>query len=162
MRPQTIRSRRCRSTPCCPIGLAGFVRCRARAWCTSAPTASSPAPRACTPRTTLPDASDLYGRSKYLGEVDYPHAVTLRTSIIGHELGSAHGLVDWFLAQSGAVCRGFARAIFSGLPTVELARVIRDFVLPRPDLHGVYHVSAAPISKYDLLTLVARVLRQAH
>lgn len=104
----------------------------------------------------IPDAEDLYGRSKLLGEVDYPHAVTLRTSIIGHELSSAHGLVNWFLSQSGSVS-GFTRAIFSGLPTVELAGVIRDFVLPDPTLSGVYHVSVDPIAKYDLLKLVAQV-----
>lgn len=101
------------------------------------------------------DAQDLYGRSKHLGEVDYPNAVTLRTSIVGHELASAHGLVGWFLAQSGQV-RGYTRAVFSGLPTVELARVIRDHVLPRPELRGLYHVSAAPIAKFDLLRLVAQ------
>ncbi len=104
----------------------------------------------------LPDAQDLYGRSKLLGEVDYPHAVTLRTSIIGHELGSQHGLVGWFLAQQGPV-KGFTRAIFSGLPTVELARVMRDFVLPNTDLRGLYHVSAEPINKFELLKLVAQV-----
>lgn len=103
----------------------------------------------------LADAQDLYGRSKHLGEVDYPHAITLRTSIIGHELSSSHGLVGWFLGQHGPV-RGYTKAVFSGLPTVELARVIRDHVLPRPDLRGVYHVSASPISKYDLLGLVAK------
>lgn len=103
----------------------------------------------------VPDAQDLYGRSKYLGEVDYPHAVTLRTSIIGHELSSAHGLVGWFLAQQGPV-KGFTRAIFSGLPTMELARVIREFVIPNADLHGVYHVSAEPINKFELLNLVAQ------
>jgi dTDP-4-dehydrorhamnose reductase len=101
------------------------------------------------------DATNLYGCSKYLGEVDYPHAVTLRTSIIGHELSGAHSLVEWFLAQQGVV-RGFRRAIFSGLPTVELARVIRDHVLSHPELHGVYHVSAEPINKFDLLTLIAK------
>ncbi len=101
------------------------------------------------------DAQDLYGRSKHLGEVDYDNAVTLRTSIIGHELASAHGLVGWFLAQTGQV-RGFTRAVFSGLPTVELARVIRDHVLPRPELRGLHHVSAAPIAKFDLLQLVAQ------
>jgi dTDP-4-dehydrorhamnose reductase len=104
----------------------------------------------------LADARDLYGLSKYLGEVDYPNAVTLRTSIVGHELGTAHGLVGWFLAQKGGV-KGFTRAIFSGLPTVELARVVRDYVLPRPELHGLYHVSAEPISKYDLLRLVSQI-----
>ena len=102
----------------------------------------------------VPDAKDLYGLSKLLGEVDYPHAITLRTSIIGHELDGARSLVDWFLAQEGSV-RGFKRAIFSGLPTVEVARVIRDYVIPNPELHGLYHLSAAPINKFDLLTLVA-------
>lgn len=101
------------------------------------------------------DAKDLYGRSKYLGEVDYPHAVTLRTSIIGHELNSVHGLVGWFLAQQGPV-KGYARAIFSGLPTVELAHVMRDFVIPNADLRGLYHVSAEPINKFELLKLVAQ------
>lgn len=102
----------------------------------------------------VPNAYDLYGRSKLLGEVDYPNAVTLRTSIIGHELSGAHGLIDWFLSQKGPV-RGFARAIFSGLPTVELARVMAEYVIPARDLTGVYHVSAEPISKLDLLRLVA-------
>jgi dTDP-4-dehydrorhamnose reductase len=100
------------------------------------------------------DAKDLYGRSKFLGEVDYPNAITLRTSIIGHELEGARSLVGWFLSQSGPV-KGFRKAIFSGLPTVEIARLIRDYVLPNPHLHGLYHVSADPISKYDLLKLVA-------
>ena len=100
-----------------------------------------------------PDALDLYGRSKLLGEVDYPHAVTLRTSIIGEELESTHGLVGWFLAQQAGV-RGFTRAIFSGLPTCELAGVIRDYVLSRVELRGLYHVASDPISKYDLLRMV--------
>lgn len=103
----------------------------------------------------LPDATDLYGRSKLLGEVGGPHAVTLRTSIVGPELAGAHGLVAWFLSQPGPV-RGWTRAVFSGLPTVELAAVIRDRVLPDPGLAGLYHVAAAPIAKHDLLVLVAR------
>jgi dTDP-4-dehydrorhamnose reductase len=99
------------------------------------------------------DAQDLYGRSKFLGEVDYPHAVTLRTSIIGHELSSSHGLVGWFLAQQGTI-KGYTQAIFSGLPTCELARVVRDLVFPHPELRGVYHVAAEPISKFELLRLI--------
>lgn len=101
-----------------------------------------------------PDAADVYGLSKYLGEVTGPNAITLRTSIIGHEFGSRNGLVEWFLGESGPV-KGFAKAIFSGFPTVELARIVRDQVLPRPELHGLYHVSAEPITKLDLLRLVA-------
>ena len=102
------------------------------------------------------DAKDLYGRSKFLGEVAYPHTITLRTSIIGHELQSAHGLVEWFLLQQGQ-CKGYTRTIFSGLPTVVLAQVVRDVLIPRADLHGVYHVAAQPISKYDLLKLIADI-----
>lgn len=102
----------------------------------------------------LSDCNDLYGRSKFLGEVDYPHAITLRTSLIGHELNSAHSLVGWFLAQVNTV-KGFKHAIFSGLPTVEIAHVIRDFVIPHPELHGLYNVSAEPINKFDLLKLIA-------
>lgn len=103
----------------------------------------------------VPDAQDLYGRSKLLGEVDYPHSVTLRTSIVGHELNSAHGLIGWFLSQQSKV-KGYTQTIFSGLPTCELARVIRDLVLPRAEMHGLYHVAAHPISKYDLLQIVNR------
>lgn len=106
--------------------------------------------------TDISDATDIYGKSKYIGEISYPHTITLRTSIIGHELQSARGLVDWFLAQQGS-CKGFKRSIFSGLPTVVLARIIRDVVLPKQELNGVYHLAANPISKYDLLCLVARV-----
>lgn len=104
----------------------------------------------------LPDAYDLYGRSKLLGEVDYPNAITLRTSIIGHELNGARSLINWFLLQEGST-KGYEKAIFSGLPTVEIARLIRDHVLTHPELRGLYHVSADPINKFDLLSLVARV-----
>lgn len=108
----------------------------------------------------VPDARDLYGLSKYMGEVSKPNAITLRTSIIGHELASSHSLVCWFLSQEDRV-QGYARAVFSGLPTIELARVIKDVVLPRPNLHGLYHVSAEAINKYDLLQLIATQYKKA-
>lgn len=101
----------------------------------------------------FPDANDLYGRTKLLGEVDYENTVTLRTSIIGHELSSAKSLVNWFLSQSGEV-KGFRRAVFSGLPTIEVARVLREVVIPNRDLRGLYHLSVDPINKNDLLRLV--------
>ena len=105
----------------------------------------------------ISDAEDIYGKSKFLGEVtDSNSVVTLRTSIIGHELNSSFSLVDWFLSQSGSV-KGYAKAIFSGLPTVELARVVRDFVIPNTELSGLYQVSASPIDKYSLLKLISNI-----
>ncbi|HWI55215.1 MAG TPA: SDR family oxidoreductase [Desulfobacteria bacterium] len=100
------------------------------------------------------DAEDLYGRTKYLGEVDYPHCLTMRTSIIGHELRSNYGLVDWFMSQQGKV-RGFTNAIYTGFPTIEIARIRKEFVIPNPELKGLYQVSSEPINKYELLKLIA-------
>jgi len=102
------------------------------------------------------DARDVYGKSKALGEVIYPHAITLRTSTIGHELQSKYGLLDWFLSQEGQ-CKGYTRAVFSGLPTVVFAQVVRDVVIPHNQLSGLYHVAAEPIDKFDLLNLIAEV-----
>jgi dTDP-4-dehydrorhamnose reductase len=100
------------------------------------------------------DATDLYGRSKFLGEVEYDHCVTLRTSIIGHELKGRYGLVEWFLSQEGRV-NGYTNAIYTGFPTIEMSRIIGQYVIPTPDLSGLYHVSSAPISKFDLLRIIA-------
>ena len=102
----------------------------------------------------FPDAYDLYGRTKFLGEVSYENSITIRTSIIGHELNRSKSLIDWFLSQSGEV-RGFTKAVFSGLPTIEVARVIKQYVIPNSKLSGLYHLSVDPINKYDLLHLVA-------
>lgn len=104
--------------------------------------------------TDDPDPVDLYGRSKLLGEIaDAAHVLTLRTSIIGTELGRRQGLLEWFLGQSGAV-RGFTRAVFSGLTAIELARVIERLLTDHRDLAGLYHVAAAPIDKAALLMLL--------
>lgn len=104
----------------------------------------------------LPNAGDLYGRSKCLGEVDYGRHLTLRTSIIGHELVSNKSLIDWFLSQSGDV-NGFSNAIFSGLPTAYVAKLLAELIIPNDDLFGLYHLSAEPIDKYTLLSIVSVV-----
>ena len=102
------------------------------------------------------DANDIYGNTKFLGETHEDHTITIRTSIIGHELESNNGLVEWFLLQKKQ-CECFSNAIFSGLPTVILAQIIRDVVVPQPNLYGIYHIAAEPISKCDLLKLIAKV-----
>ena len=104
----------------------------------------------------IPDARDIYGLSKLMGEVIIPHAIMLRTSFLGPDLQGANGLLAWFLSQQ-KTCKCFSKVIFSGLPTVVLAKIIRDYVIPKPELFGVYHVAAQPISKFDLLKLVAEI-----
>ena len=106
-----------------------------------------------------PDADDLYGRSKLLGEVTAPGALTIRTSMIGRELRGVQGLLEWFVAQRGRRIKGFRRAVFSGLTTLELAGVVRALILDHPGLDGLYHVASEPISKCDLLCLARDALR---
>ncbi|NJL92455.1 MAG: SDR family oxidoreductase [Anaerolineae bacterium] len=104
------------------------------------------------------DAADVYGKTKALGEVTHaPHALTLRTSLIGRELTQRRSLVEWFLGSQASV-KGFQRAIFSGFPTDAIADILQEVVLPRPELHGLYHLAAPPISKHALLLL----LREAY
>ena len=103
------------------------------------------------------DPVDLYGRTKLLGELHDAHCLTLRTSIIGLELGRKGSLVEWFLAQTGRV-KGFRRAIYSGLTTREMARAISHFLTKDGSLSGLWHLSSTPISKYDLLAGLSRRL----
>ncbi len=101
-----------------------------------------------------PDAQDLYGLSKRLGEVLNENSLTLRTSIIGHELKSNLSLLDWFLSQENKV-KGYKKAIFSGLTTIEIGKVLEKIIFPNLHLSGLFHLSVDPINKYDLLNLVA-------
>ena len=104
-----------------------------------------------------PDAEDLYGRTKLLGEVMGDGCLTLRTSMIGRELGRSYGLLEWFLQQEGWTVRGFTRSVFSGFTTLALARIVERIITEHTELTGLWHVAADPISKFDLLTLVKRV-----
>jgi dTDP-4-dehydrorhamnose reductase len=100
------------------------------------------------------DPDDLYGKTKLLGEVTDDMCLTLRTSMIGRELESGHGLMEWFLAQEHGRIKGYRRAIFSGFTTAALSGVIAEIISRHQDLRGLYHVASEPISKYDLLLLV--------
>jgi len=100
------------------------------------------------------DAEDLYGKTKYLGEIDDPHALTLRTSVVGRDLFSNVSLVDWFLSQSGRQVKGYTDAIYTGLSTAALSQEIWRIMHEHPELHGLYHVSTARITKFALLRLL--------
>jgi dTDP-4-dehydrorhamnose reductase len=97
------------------------------------------------------DAEDLYGKSKFLGEVATGNSLTLRTSIIGRELAQFRSLLEWFLAQKGKTIKGFRRVIYSGVTTNYMAQLVGNLVADYPALSGLFHVVAHPISKYDLL-----------
>jgi dTDP-4-dehydrorhamnose reductase len=102
----------------------------------------------------LSDAEDLYGRSKYLGEVGTSNAVTLRSSIIGRELTEHRSLLDWFLSRNGTTVRGFRRVVYSGITTNEMATVVTRIISDHPGLSGTFHVASVPISKFALLSLI--------
>ena len=105
-----------------------------------------------------PDAGDLYGRSKLLGEVTGEGCLTLRTSIIGRELSRRTGLLEWFLARRGGTVQGYRQAIFSGFTTAEMSRIIARLLAGHPGASGLYHVSSEPISKHELLVKINRAL----
>jgi dTDP-4-dehydrorhamnose reductase len=100
------------------------------------------------------DAEDLYGRTKFLGEATGAQSLTLRTSIIGRELESAHSLVEWFLSNRGGKVKGYTKAIYTGFPTVIMAEIIADLIEKHPHLSGLYHVSSEPVNKFELLGLM--------
>jgi dTDP-4-dehydrorhamnose reductase len=106
---------------------------------------------------SLADADDIYGRTKFLGELSLNNCLTLRTSIIGRELSRHNSLLDWFLAQNEPI-KGFKNAIFSGFTTIELARIIEMMILKYPEATGIYNVSSEPINKYDLLKMISELL----
>ena len=107
------------------------------------------------------NATDLYGKSKFLGEVQSANALTLRTSIIGRELASHKSLLDWFLGQGGKTIKGYKRVIYSGVTTNQMAEVVKMVIGDFPKLSGLYQVVADPISKYDLLCLARDAFKVA-
>jgi dTDP-4-dehydrorhamnose reductase len=102
----------------------------------------------------FPNAEDLYGKSKNLGEVIEENCLTLRTSIIGRELFTSHSLVEWFLSNRGKKVKGFANAIYTGFPTLILAEILTDIIHNHQNLCGLFHVSSEKINKFDLLQLI--------
>lgn len=102
----------------------------------------------------LSNAEDVYGKTKFLGELHESHTITLRTSIIGFELKNKKSLLEWVLSQKGRAVSGFRNAIFSGFTTHEMARIIERIITQYPREYGLYNVASNPVSKYDLLCVI--------
>jgi dTDP-4-dehydrorhamnose reductase len=106
----------------------------------------------------IPDAEDLYGRTKLLGEVNRDGCLTIRTSIFGRDFAKQSALLEWFLSNRGGRVRGYVNAIYTGFPTQVLARIMGDMIVGYPSLSGLYHISSDPISKYDLLVRIRNTM----
>jgi len=109
--------------------------------------------------TDIPDAEDIYGKTKYLGEVQGSHCLTIRTSLIGREIRGKRNLLEWFLTQRGQI-RGYKRAIFSGLTTYVFAGIVKEIVEKYPELSGIYHIASSPVNKYELLVRLKDVYQK--
>lgn len=103
---------------------------------------------------TPPDPQDLYGRSKLLGELDHENALTLRTSIVGRQISGSESLFEWLLSQKGKSISGYAKALYTGVTTKTLSKIVQQLIESDANLHGVWQVASSEISKYDLLQLV--------
>jgi dTDP-4-dehydrorhamnose reductase len=110
--------------------------------------------------TDIPNATDIYGRTKYMGEI--PECLTLRTSIIGREILTKHGLLEWFLSHKSGHVKGYTKSIFSGVTTNELAHLVDDLIYNErcKNLIGLYHVASKPINKFDLLKIINSYLKK--
>ena len=108
----------------------------------------------------LPDPPDTYGKSKLLGELNYENTLTIRKSVIGHELASKKGLLEWFLGQKDFVY-GYKNVMYSGITVLELARVIDEYIIPRNDLEGILNLAGESISKFDLLKTIAAIYKNS-
>ena len=104
----------------------------------------------------IPDPIDFYGRTKLVGEVNYGNVLTLRTSFIGHQINSKYGLLEWFLTQKDN-CKGFVNVIYSGLPTIEIAKILNEHIIFNKKLIGLYQISGNTINKYELLSLIKNI-----
>lgn len=106
--------------------------------------------------SSFKDATDLYGMSKSLGEINDDKHLTIRTSIIGPEIkNEGEGLFHWFMHQTGKV-NGFRHNIWSGVTTLELAKFI-GWVIENPFAGLIHLTNNQPFSKLDLLKLIKDV-----
>lgn len=106
-----------------------------------------------------PDGRKLYARVKALGELDDGKNLTLRNSVVGPDINEGGiGLLNWFMKQEGSV-DGWDKAIWTGLTTLELAKVIEAAM--EHDATGVVNMvpEGPAISKYELLRLFNSYLR---
>ena len=98
--------------------------------------------------------NSIYATTKFLGEVTYNDSLSIRTSIIGHQLRGNSGFLEWFLNTDNKVVNGFSKVIYSGFTTNEMSKVFHNYIIPNNNLSGIINISSNPISKYELLQII--------
>ena len=108
------------------------------------------------------DCNDLYGLSKVSGELESKSMMTIRCSIIGHEVKSSVSLMDWFLSQPASTSvNGYTNHMWNGVTTLTFARVIHGIISKNKYSPGTIHlVPKDQISKFELLKILAEVFRR--
>jgi dTDP-4-dehydrorhamnose reductase len=106
----------------------------------------------------IPDANDLYGKTKILGEPDLKlrNCLTFRTSFIGHEINHNFSLLNWFVFNKRKKIYGFQKCFFSGVTNLEISKIIRKLIKNNKFIEGIFNLSGISINKFQLLNLINR------
>ena len=100
----------------------------------------------------IPDADDLYGKTKGKGEINSNATITIRSSMIGREVYNHTELFEWLYSMSNSSIEGYSNVMYSGVTTVWMGKVINKLLSENIILNGIYNVASKPISKYELLS----------
>jgi dTDP-4-dehydrorhamnose reductase len=104
-----------------------------------------------------PDAKDVYGLSKFLGECCKIHSLVIRTSIIGEELKNKYSLLEWMKSMKGGHVHGWDDHIWNGVTTLQLAKFIEEIIENDQFQKGLIQYAGEPINKYDLLCAINKI-----
>ena len=111
----------------------------------------------------LHDATDVYGKTKSLGEIDFKNLIHLRVSIIGPEAGRSTSLLEWFKNQpEGAELNGFTDHLWNGITTHHFGRISHGIV--SNDLIGLGKTHIVPndkVTKAKLLKIFSEAYNRA-
>lgn len=106
-----------------------------------------------------PDATDVYGKTKADGENTNPMIRIIRCSIIGPELGTKNGLLEWFLSRKqGETINGWQDHFWNGITTLAYAKLFHTVITQKLDLPPLHHfIPADYLHKGILLDIFADV-----
>jgi len=102
------------------------------------------------------DATDVYGKSKSLGEVPGPGIVNLRCSVIGQEMRGFKSLLHWVLGHdSGQTFGGYTDHEWNGITAIAFGRIVAGIVATANPVSGTVHiVPSDAVNKYELTRMI--------